>query len=435
MDHTTEFTELHAWIADHAAALVNRSAAARSEVILRECETVRTALDALARSVEGAATPELEAAQVGGFVDRLTERLGLDALRAQLEEQQAANQRLSELERAGRAELEEARRELAEERARASAACADAAEIREAFDSSLDDLSREHELFIGEQARTIASLPLDQLLSVFEGFEKAATIAEVVVTLVDGIGREFPRVALFSMRGGSLRCRQQAGFDFQNEDSNVVIPLLGDSLLTRAVTTGRLESFFADAHCELDAVLPFGGTPECALAIPVVVQGAVTAVIYADDSNGVDFQEGSPKARLKFAELLYQHAVLVLLTVSARRTPQNAVEQKVSTPDQPLEPASVEEVRRALRDFAFKLTDELEYDYVANAEIGRNRLECQRRLKAGLEESRRLYAERIRRNPIVPKVTSLLDDHLIAVARARDQTSFGRALHTLVAAS
>jgi hypothetical protein len=56
---------------------------------------------------------------------------------------------------------------------------------------------------------------------------------------------------------------------------------------------------------------------------------------------------------------------------------------------------TVDVVPQALRDLALRLADELEQEYTANAEIGRNRLVCQQRLSEQLEQSRRLYAERI----------------------------------------
>ena len=83
------------------------------------------------------------------------------------------------------------------------------------------------------------------------------------------------------------------------------------------------------------------------------------------------FATAAPQIRVKFAELLQQHAMLVLLRISVERK---------STDD--------------LRGFAAALVAELDYTYTVEAEAGRNRLECQHRLKDVLQDARRRYAER-----------------------------------------
>jgi hypothetical protein len=97
---------------------------------------------------------------------------------------------------------------------------------------------------------------------------------------------------------------------------------------------------------------------------------------------------------------------------------------------------TVDEVPQALRDLAFRLANDLEQEYSANAEIGRNRITCQQKLKEQLGQSRRLYAERILQteDPLEgPMAANFLDQHLIATARARRDTSFGHDLAALVA--
>ncbi|MBI4485999.1 MAG: hypothetical protein HY655_08320 [Acidobacteria bacterium] len=482
MDQSAVIADVHARVATEAAALASRSAEACTAVVLRELESVRKALETAGDAVAGAMTTSADAQEIDRFVDRVVSHLGVDALRAQLherntaaraeldaarqelaseharstaahaeaaqlrataealrmqlEDERAANLQLAEQETIARAELEAARQEAQEERARATAACAEAADLRASFDASLDDLQREHAMVLDEQARTFAALPLDQLLSVFHNLGNSETIPDVLVALAEGIAREFPRVALFRMNRSRLECTRQVGFDAQGDLSKIAIPLTGDSLLTRCVKTGQLEGFLGAPHSAPRAIIPFGGAPACALAMPVTFQGGV-ALIYADDSEEGEFSTGAPQARAKFAELLYRHALLVVGGLSSAQGLQPATDERSYAPATPAAASpDVDEVPRALRELAFKLTDALEREYSASAEIGRNRLACRQRLKEQLAQSRRLYAERILRSEDHlegPRAASFLDDHLMAVARGRPDTSFGSDLATLVA--
>jgi hypothetical protein len=72
---------------------------------------------------------------------------------------------------------------------------------------------------------------------------------------------------------------------------------------------------------EPDASLPFGGTPGCALAVPIVRQGVTPASIYADDSDHVEFATGAPQGRIKFAELRAARAAADLGRAEEQRRP------------------------------------------------------------------------------------------------------------------
>ena len=126
---------------------------------------------------------------------------------------------------------------------------------------------------------------------------------------------EFPRVALFRVKGNRLEGTHQIGFDLTNDIGKVIIPLAMDSLLTRAVTSGRTERLSGDA---IDTSgLPFGGSPSFALAMPIVVDAESIAIVYADD-----FAEPRAEARYdddmnaKFAEALRQHTVALLMRLT-----------------------------------------------------------------------------------------------------------------------
>ena len=402
----SDLAALHAWAADETATLVSRFTDARTRAIARDLDAVRKAFDAASRSIEAAlATPPLPQArdEIGTFVERLTTHVGLDAIRTQLQEREAENHTLKAMLANARMELEVTRADLDAERARTEATHTDTAHLTTDFERALDELHREHATVVAEQAVACTSLPLDELLTVFNALRKAATVPDLLAALVTGLAREFSRVALFDVDGNRLVGAQQVGFDHESDISTITIPLAVDSLLTRAVRAGRLESLIAGPRSEPSTSLPFGGTPACALAIPIVVQGATTAVIYADDSDHVEFATAAPHSRAKFAELLHQHALLLLVRIW--------VEQK-----------GVAE----LRGFAAKLVVDLEYTYRVEAEAGRNRLQCQQRLKDDVGSARKRYAERAARED--PHAAALLDEHLAGAAKARQDTAFGQDL-------
>ena len=96
---------------------------------------------------------------------------------------------------------------------------------------------------------------------------------------------------------------QQSGFQFGQDISKVVMPLSPDSLLGRAAASGRIEGVLA-AMPGASTGMPFGGEPGCAVALPIAIGGAVVAVMYADDSDRIEFASTAPQALVKFAELL-----------------------------------------------------------------------------------------------------------------------------------
>ena len=156
---------------------------------------------------------------------------------------------------------------------------------------------------------------LDGLLGAFDALSGATTIVDVLATLGEQLAAEFPRVALFRVKGNRLEGTHQIGFDLTNDIGKVIIPLAMDSVLTRAVTSGHTERLSGNA---IDTSgLPFGGSPTFALAMPIVVDAESIAIVYADD-----FAEPRQESRndddvnAKFAEALRQHTVALLMRLT-----------------------------------------------------------------------------------------------------------------------
>jgi len=398
-----DFTDLHAWVTDEVAALADRLVNGRSATTARRLDEARKALAAAASLVESALTePAVADDDLQLFKEQLSSHAGLNAIRAQLKELTERNEenlRLRAELTSAQAERDAFRADLSAERERVAETRAEIARITEEFDATLDELRHEHATVVGEQALAYSSLPLDALLSMFNALRRSTTLADVLTTLVDGIAREFSRVALFDVHGSHLEGARQVGFHFEHDISKVVIPLSSDSFLGRAVTSGRIETFFPGLHSGSGAAIPFGGTPACALAIPIVVQGTTVAVVYADDSDNPEFATSAPQMRAKFAELLQQHALLVLLRVGVHQT-----------------------VIAELREFASLLVDELEYAHMGDLNAGKNPLERQQGLRDSLERSRRIYAQRAARDGHA--ATALLEEHLWKVIEGRGESPF-----------
>src|SRR5215475_11489183 len=165
-------------------------------------------------------------------------------------------------------------------------------------------------------------LPLDELLTVYSVLERSSTLADALTGLFNGLIREFSRVALFAVRANRLEGVQQRGFDFENDISRVTVPLTPDSLLGRAVASKRLESMLLTPGDGSATGVPFGGSPCCAVALPITVRGTIVAVIYADDSDRLEFGSTSPPALIKFAELLLMYSLLVFVRIASEQSDQ-----------------------------------------------------------------------------------------------------------------
>jgi hypothetical protein len=400
MNPHTDLTELSRCLATEIAALTNRLVSARAQEVIRS-------LDAARRAVEAAAMPIDEQLNVPGIADeemqRIRERLSsnaaLAAVKKQLNDRSTAVERMNAaLERAN-ADLAAARGELDAERERAQGSPADLTGMAAEFEATIEEMRREHLTAINEQALACTALPLDALLTVFNTLKRATTASEILGCVIEGLAREFSRVALFNVQDNRLEGARQKGFTFASDISKLRVPMAPDSLLSRAIGSGRLEACFPSVHGDAGVTLPFGGTPSCAMGIPFVIDGATVAIIYADDSDMPEFATAAPQTRAKFAELLQQHASLALLGIKAGETRAGD-----------------------LRRFAGLLTDEVEFAHAADVKTGRNALERQQTLRHQVENARRLLAERTGQDA---GAAAVFEEHLAALADARRDSVFG----------
>jgi hypothetical protein len=242
--------------------------------------------------------------------------------------------------------------------------------------------------------------PLDRLLATFQQLRRCDTARDVLTALVDGLATEFTRVALFSVTGNHLEGMHQVGFDFKSDISKVVIPMTMDSLLTQAVSSGRVQGFrgneLTDSSCA-----PFGGSPAFVLTLPIAVRDETLAVIYAD--TGDEQAGATPDRGVKFAELLLWHAVPMLAKLSA-------------------ELESVAE----LRNYATLLLNEIEYMYTADVTSGTEGDELRTHLRDNLDCAKRLYSQRIESEGLTG--APALDEQLASFIDSKAGTPFGQDL-------
>jgi predicted nucleic acid-binding Zn-ribbon protein len=262
---------------------------------------------------------------------------------------------------------------------------------------------------IRDQAIALVSRTLDRMLAVSATFATVSTEDEVLAAVVEALATEFSRVALFKIGLDRLDVLQHVGFEFPTDYTHLVVPQPIGAVLDRAVTSGQIEMLSADASAATGGT-PFGGTPACALALPIDLDGDTCAVLYADDDGQPHQAFGSTDLRRTFAMLLRQLAAPLLLRL-------------------PAEMKAIEE----LRAYAAHLVAELENMYDADVSVQRKGHDLRRRLQDNLECARGIYAQRVSSEP--PAAAALLEEELALAASVAHATPFGRDLSALLGAA
>jgi len=262
---------------------------------------------------------------------------------------------------------------------------------------------------IRDQAIGLVSRTLDRMLAVTTAFANVSTEDDVLAAVAEAMATEFPRVALFKIALDRLDVLQHVGFEFPADYTHLVVPQSIAAMLDRAVTSGQIEMLSADAIAAA-AGTPFGGTPTCALALPVDLEGEACAVLYADDSGAPYQTLGSTDLRRTFALILRQLAAPLLARL----------------------PAEMKAIAE-LRAYAAHLVAELENMYAADADAHKKGHELRRRLQDNLECARGIYAQRV--SSEAPAAAPLLEEALALAASVAHATPFGRDLSALLSAA
>ena len=388
----------------------------------RELLDVRSSLDRV-RSDSATLTARLDAeaaerasleAAIGDALARIegteAER---DQLTRQIEEGAAERERLTQTMR----QLEGVRREL---QVRLEAAAEREGNLRDRLAGAEVEAS-EARAHVDSMARAAAapapvlvtrrpSLDFAQLIAAYQELEGGTSITAVLTAFTKGLSGQFARVALFGVNGNALQGSYQLGFDINKDITKIVMPMTMESVLTRAFSSGQIETMASDHPTDRIGV-PFGGASDWGMALPVALRGEIVAVVYADHGEHAPASAELEASRLAFAELLWRHAVPVLtkLTFDLRAWAE-------------------------LRDYAGLLLDELEYIYSADANAGKQSAELVEGLTGNLRCAQEAYARRLESAAASDAGSDLFEEKLSAILDAKGATAFGRHLSVAAAA-
>ena len=316
---------------------------------------------------------------------------------------------------AERAEREDAMRQL---QLRLDDALQAEARLREQAETKLREAAARASEAAGDSEQSEAlRWEVERMVSLFDAsvravneMSSARTSADLLSELIKRLSLQFSRVALFRIKGQALEGELQVGFE-DTDISRLVLPLTVDSLLTRAINSGSVESITgSDTARRLGT--PFNGTPTSAVALPILLQGTTVAVVYADDADMPDYARGPAvhESSVAFAKLLVGEATLLMMC--------HTHELKMLA---------------ELRQYATTLLQEAKEMYLADAEAGKPAAHLKGRLKDNLECASQLYAYRAAMEGTA--AAALLDDQIAAEMDGTSQ--FARDLadvvHTMAA--
>jgi hypothetical protein len=399
-----------------------KSAVDRGETASRQLAEARKANEALEQSRDQvvAARDEHARARTGLEADLRTVREALEGANRNLA---ATNQQLEKavVERAASEEAASVVHSHAEASEAKLAAVTDLFKQSQARVKVLERAQEDHDRMVKElKARpaATASAPaaasasaaagstaaIDELLSSFQALGAATTIADVLTTFVEQLAAQFPRVALFRVKKSHLQGEHQIGFDLKTDIAKVVMPLGMDSLLSRAASSGQIERLGA-SELKDSSRAPFSGSPNCALAIPIVVLGDTLGIIYADDAGAPKGKQGDAAdlTGQRIAEAMQHHAVALLLRM-----------------------ANELKMRAELQTYARSLLHELQQMYLADEQSGKQGDELEARLKGNLDYARSIFESRVALEGA--DSAALLDDEVASLVEAEAETPFGRDL-------
>ena len=256
----------------------------------------------------------------------------------------------------------------------------------------------------------------ERLLGSVRSLDSAASLSDALEALTTAAAAEAGRAAVLVVRGDELRGWSQSGFSGLDEPRALVIPLADAGLLGRAVTDAALvSSTAADGSHAVQPPAPFA-VPDRALGVaaPLVVDGRVVAVVYADDGSGTDHEV--PSAWPEHVELLARHASRCLEALTARQAirPRPRIAAVGS-------PEDAESARR----YARLLVSEIKLYHEGQVDEGRRAGDLRARLADQIARARELYEQRV--PSAVASRADLFEQELVRTLADGDAALLGRA--------
>jgi hypothetical protein len=229
----------------------------------------------------------------------------------------------------------------------------------------------------------------ERLLDEVRSLDAATSLSETLDKLTTAVRDESGRAAVLVVRGDVMKIFSHAGFapgvvDAQTPElTTASAGLLGDAVRESSARTtapggGHVPSPFTPASAD-----------RVGLAVPILVDEQVVAVVYADDA-GVEGRE-VPGAWPERVEMLARHAGRCLEALTAR----SAARARAGHPV----PATLVDVSKSdaegAQRFARLLISEIKLYHEAQVDEGRRSRDLRQRLHAHIERARQLYEERV----------------------------------------
>ena len=261
----------------------------------------------------------------------------------------------------------------------------------------------------------------ERLLDAVRALDSAASLSETLDRLTTGVRNESGRAAVLVVRGDTLKTFAHDGFVPGAIDAQLELFLDAAGLLGDAVRTASAQSTTLAAESGGHVPSPFGParTDRVGLAVPILVDEQVVAVLYADDDGVQDreFPSGWPER----VELLARHAGRCLEALTAR----SAARARAGHPT----PATLVDVSRpdaeGAQRFARLLISEIKLYHEAQVDEGRRARDLRRRLHTHIERARQLYEERVPSD--VRSRTDYVEQELVRTLADGDPILLGQA--------
>ncbi len=145
---------------------------------------------------------------------------------------------------------------------------------------------------------------LEHVGTALESIDVAISASEILETLMEQLGRQFAKAAVFLVGPSSFRGWRGSGLGPATDISNIEIPRTRDSLLTRTLADRKPVTVGGNPGDQAVGVL--GGPVASALALPVLANGRVIAIAYAEQTE--ETSAAALTVGRKIAEILIDHA-------------------------------------------------------------------------------------------------------------------------------
>jgi hypothetical protein len=249
-----------------------------------------------------------------------------------------------------------------------------------------------------ETARTAPKPPdlaaSERLVDAIRAIDRARSLSELLDTVVNCAGREAARAAIFLVRGAEFRSWRGAGFGpAMDPPGAIVVAIPPAGIIGDAARSGAPAASGNGLSAPPFAAL---GADRPALALPIVVGGAVVAVLYADQGGAGESAREPWSAAL---EVIARHAARSLEAVTAFRTAQVVTgRDDAMSGGHPATRLANDDIEGAQR-YARLLVSEIKLYHEADVIAGRRDRDLMTRLGGEIARARALYDQRVAADP------------------------------------